>query len=323
MSIDASHLAIYPKTLFPYAMAAAERVVNAGGRFVYYTTADTANQILRKRQIWMRNTRVMNDFMEVDHGLQCLKDAYASEAGSSLKANMERHHAGITGEFENLFNGWVPKIRSGTFVTCLSEHSSAEDSFGRLSMWRAYGGTAGVALVFDGGVLIRPSDALAAYSSPVAYIDGLGMQREMAAIAAAIAREPQLFDQTTREEALGSLFHMFRFAAVCTKHPAFSEEQEWRVVAMPSLSSSSLVANEVETIGGVPQQVLKIPLQDQPDQGLIGLSPATLIDKVLIGPCEHADVIAQAMQEALAVAGVPNPNERIVFTGIPLRPNQR
>lgn len=323
MPADAEKISIYAEALFPYAEAAAKRVQENGGRFAYYTTADTANRVLRNRQIWMRNTRVMNDFMEVDHGLDCLKDAYASEAGTALKEVLEEHYTGITKEFEELFNAWAPGIRRGTFVTCLSEHSGAEDSLGRLSMWRAYGGSAGVALVFNGDVLLRPSDALAAYSSPVAYQDAPAVRNELAKVAAHLSKEPEVLEQLGREGAKHALFHMFRFAAVCTKHPAFKEEQEWRVVAMPALTSSPLVLAEIETIGGIPQQVLKIPLKDHPEQGLTGLEPASLIDKLLIGPCEHADVIFQAMYQAMEAAGVPDPGKRIVVTDIPLRPNQR
>ena len=76
-------------------------------------------------------------------------------------------------------------------------------------------------------------------------------------------------------------------------------------------------------MGGIPQRILKIELKDQDDQNLIGLNPAALLERVLIGPCEHADVIWQALCQALAEAGVPNPQSKIFHTGIPLRANQR
>lgn len=69
--------------------------------------------------------------------------------------------------------------------------------------------------------------------------------------------------------------------------------------------------------------MLKIKLADHPDKGLVGLEPARLIDRVLIGPCEHTEVIGQALWQALDSAGVPNPGDKITHTGIPLRPNQR
>ncbi|HEV8724937.1 MAG TPA: hypothetical protein VGW77_30340 [Candidatus Binatia bacterium] len=47
------------RIFFPYADLKTREVIAAGGRFVYYTTADTATSILKNRQIWMRSTTSM------------------------------------------------------------------------------------------------------------------------------------------------------------------------------------------------------------------------------------------------------------------------
>lgn len=323
MPIEPALLQSYKETFLPYAARSTDRVQAMGGRFVYYTSAATAMQILRGREIWMRNTMVMNDFSEVEHGLNCVITAYRSSAGASLKALLDQHYAGLSAELEELFNAWIPGFRKDTFVLCLSEHPPAEDLYGRLSMWRAYGGDAGVALVLNGDVLFRPSDALAAYSSPVAYLDEQATQQELDTVVAGIAKNPSLLTQLGRDGTKMAIFHMLRFAAVCTKHPAFAEEREWRVVASPALQSSPLLPVQIETVGGIPQKVLKVKLEDHPEKGLLGLAPSALIDRVLIGPCEHADVIFQALWHALEAAGVADPATRIIRTGIPLRPNQR
>ena len=74
---------LFRRTFFPYAAAARERMLRDQTRIVYYTSAATAMQILRNREIWMRNTQVMNDFLEVDHGISCVQRALATEAGRS------------------------------------------------------------------------------------------------------------------------------------------------------------------------------------------------------------------------------------------------
>ena len=323
MSVKPEDLESYKKAFFPYATEATDRVQRDGGRFAYYTTAATALQVLRGRELWMRNTLVMNDFMEVEHGVSCVINAYNSPAGAALDTELEKLFPGLPGEIKSLFNAWIPGFRRDTFVTCLSEHPPDEDQYGRLSMWRAYGGAAGVALIVNGGVLFRPSTALGAYASPVAYLDAPAVQRELSFVAANIAANPKLLYGLGRDGAKNAVFHMLRFSAVCTKHPAFREEREWRVVASPALESSPLLPVHIETVGGIPQKVLKIRLADHPDKDLIGLEPAALVDRVLIGPCEHSDVIGQALWQALIDAGIPNPESKIVHTGIPLRANQR
>lgn len=323
MTIPAELIAEYKAAFLPYAATAIDRVHAMGCRFAYYTTAATALQVLLGKQIWMRNTMVMNDFSEVEHGLACVVKAYNSDAGSRLKRVLDEEYPGMSAEFETLFNAWIPGFKRDTFVACLSEHPPLEDRHGRLSMWRAYGGAAGVALIVNGDVLFRPSNALAAYSSPVAYLDEGALDNDLDAVATALTQDRTLLRQLGREGAKDAMFHMLRFAAVCTKHPAFAEEKEWRVVASPALEASPLLPVELEIIGGIPQKVLKIKLENHPEQGLTGLSPAELIDRVLIGPCEHAEVIGQAIWKALESAGVPDAGNKIVYTGIPLRANQR
>ena len=323
MAISPELLQAYKEAFLPYVAKAADRVQATGGQFVYYTTASTAMQILRGREVWMRNTMVMNDFSEVEHGLSCVIGAYKSEAGNALKRLLEQQYEGISAEIESLFDAWIPGFRRDTFVLCLSEHPPEESRHGRLSMWRAYGGDAGVALVMNGDVLFRPSNALAAYSSPVAYLDEETLQHEFDAVATGIKQNAELLRNLGRDGTKEAIFHMLRFATICTKHPAFAEEREWRVVASPALESSPLLPVQVEVIGGIPQRVLKVKLVDHPDMGLTGLEPRALIDRVLIGPCAHAEVIGQALWRALDDAGVADAGSKIVYTGIPLRANQR
>jgi len=149
-------------------------VIAAGGRFAYYTTADTATSVLRNRQIWMRSTTTMNDYMEVEHGFECLNAAYKGEPGNGLNTALDACFPGLAEDLKNYFNAWLPGIRRDTYMTCVSEHSAEEDQHGRLSMWRAYGGQTGVALVLNGAVMFSESDALGAYSSPVVELPRFG-----------------------------------------------------------------------------------------------------------------------------------------------------
>ena len=39
-----------------------------------------------------------------------------------------------------------------------------------------------------------------------------------------------------RETVSASAFNMLRFAVLCTKHPGFLEEREWRIIASPRMT---------------------------------------------------------------------------------------
>ena len=308
------------RIFFPYAHRKTREVLESGGRFVYYTSADTAASILRTRQIWMRSTMAMNDYLEVEHGFEgCLKPAYKAEPGKALNAALDACFSGLAEELKDYFNGWLPTIRADTYISSVSEHLVAEDRHGRLSMWRAYGGPAGVALVLNGAVMFNESDVLGAYASPVAYPSPDAFASDLMGIAKNIEVEAEYVRSLGREAVKGYAFNALRFAVLCTKHPGFHEEREWRIVASPAMHPEKLPAPTVEVVRGTPQTVLKIDLQDRPEEGLVGLALPGLLNRIIIGPCEFPPIIYKALRQLLVEAGVPEPDRRIVISDIPLR----
>lgn len=307
------------RIFFPYMDQKTREVIASGGRFVYYTTADTATSILKNRQIWMRSTTTMNDYLEVEHGFECLNAAYKAEPGKNFKTALDNCFPGLAEDMEHYFNAWLPGIRQDTYMTCVSEHLADEDQHGRLSMWRAYGGQAGIALVLNGAVMFGESDALGAYSSPVAYLNSDAFGAEFLKVAKNIEGEAEYIRSLGRESAKSIVFNMLRFAVLCTKHPGFHEEREWRVVASPVMYPSDLLTQTVEVVRGTPQTVLKLDLQNHPDQGLVGLALPELLNRIIIGPCEFPQGILGAFRKLLAEAGVPEPEGKIVVSDIPLR----
>ena len=119
--------------LFPYMERRTREIMGAGNRFVYYTTAETATNILRNRQVWMRSTTAMNDYMEVEHGFECLDAAYKGEPGQIFNRALDACFPGLADELRD-FNAWLPGIRQETYLICISEHLPEEDQHGRLSM---------------------------------------------------------------------------------------------------------------------------------------------------------------------------------------------
>jgi hypothetical protein len=193
---------------------------------------------------------------------------------------------------------------SDTYLTCVSERSDSEDLTGRLSMWRAYGEQTGVAFVMNNPLFVTPSDALKAYSSPVAYLNDQGFAREFSRVVDNINTEADFIRTQGRDAIRTFIFHMFRSAALCTKHLGFLEEKEWRVVYSPSAELSPYLIKEIQSIGGVPQPIYKIPLKDIPEEGLSGAEIPALLDRIIIGPTEYPLAIREAFLQLPSDAGV-------------------
>jgi hypothetical protein len=309
------------EVFFPIACKAASLAKQKGNRFAYYTTAEVAYQIIQKKRIWMRSTTTMNDYMEIQYGRDLLQTAINGEPGHALKSALDVCHQGLFDEVWKRVLNWLPGFEFDTFITCVSEHYESEDKLGRLSMWRAYGGKTGVALVINGAVFDLQTQALAAYASPVSYFDQAQFSDAINEVAANIRSNKEFVSSLLIDELKNVLFNMFRFAVLCTKHPGFAEEKEWRIVASPVLNPSDLLESGIEVVRGVPQPIQKIPLENYLDQDVVGMAVPELIDRVIIGPCEFPDVTAQALCTALRQAGVADPYSLIVESNIPLRHN--
>jgi len=309
----------YTKVFFPHAEKRIATMKANGGRFVYYTTAEVAASILRERTVWMRNAMAMNDFTEIAHGLECVRHAYAGDAGKLFTTVLNQCYPGLGEEVKARFDAWCPSFQLNTYLTCLSEHRCEEDRNGRLSMWRAYGGSSGVAIVLNGSPLFRESGPLGVHSSPVSYFEPLRFVEEFTHVANGMKAEANYIKSLDREMVGNAAFVMLRFAALCTKHPGFREELEWRVIASPSLHPTGRLTPSVETVRGVPQVVQKLELKNDPGAGVVGLEIPELVERIIIGPCEFSFVVYDALHTLLKAAGVTDPGKRIVTSDIPLR----
>lgn len=305
---------------FPHLTQEQRRVSSNGTRFVHYTSAANAVDILTKGRIWMRKTMTMNDFREIEHGYDCLRVALASEAGGKFRNLLQQIEPALDTTLFQRVDSWMPSIRFNTYITCISEHESHEDDYGRLSMWRAYGGNeTGVALVLKQEPIVKVSHAMGAYSMPVAYKASHEVSQYLADITDMATREIDFLKALGPELISDVLFSMVRFAIVAIKHPGFHEEREWRVVYTPEMTDVRRIKIEPEIVRGTPQMVAKIPLVDVPDEGLVGLNIPDFLDRLIIGPTQFPAAIHERFHYLLTEVGVTDVNRKLVASDIPLR----
>ena len=319
---DDNHMANEQRllTIFhPHLMKKLQEAQEANTRLVHYTTADAAMKILKTKDVWLRKTSCMSDYMEVKHGIDCLVNAYRGAAGEQLIAILNKLGDGIAEDVTNLFEGWRPHLEYDTYIACLSEHTSAEDAHGRLSMWRAFSESTGVALVLRNAPFLAYTGPPGVYSSPVLYLDDASFEFEMQKIIERITANEDFLRVQSRETVVEAVFNMFKFAALCTKHPGFFEEREWRVIYTPQMGQSPHVRMEIESVNGIPQPICKFALREIPDIGYFGIEIPALLDRIIVGPTEYPNTILEAFITLLADAGVQNPVDRVHMTGIPLR----
>lgn len=286
-------------------------------RVVYYTDASTAFKILDKQEIWMRNASLMNDYSEINYGLDLIIKSFGRgtrffEIMKTLSVRLEQDD--LFSDFANFFDSWIKDLRNNTFLTCVSKHRDNEDDFGRLSMWRAYGGDNGVAIVFDAEPLLREESKLGVYSVPVLYWKeekALNIYDEI------VSNLEECVSYLTMEDwpiFKNHLTTYLKLHIISLKHPGFSEEDEWRIFYRPNEGISRFANVGTEVLGGTPQIIHKLNLSKE---GRISVSE--ILDRIIIGPATHQYEIADALSFVLFKNGVKKPQNLIKVSEIPLR----
>ncbi|MCW3846561.1 DUF2971 domain-containing protein [Sphingomonas sp. LB-2] len=307
----------------PQMGAARERLRSGETRLVHYTTASNVLNILQSGEIWLRNVRCMNDYSEVGHGVDAVIQAIGGESNERRDRLLTAFNRLAPGEALGgiqAIEPWLQTLRTHTFIGCFSEHDPEEDHLGRLSLWRAYGrGTSGIALVLNSAPFMAETDELKAYSTPAIYLHPEDISKSFDD---SIDRLNEL--ETWRFDLPQGTIANFVFFWLLTlftslKHPGFREEREWRIVYSPRLRSSTTIKKQLVSVNSIPQEIHKIPLINDPTNGLFGADPDSLIHRVIIGPTEYPIAIVDAIIEALHDAGVSEPEARIVISDIPLR----
>lgn len=290
-----------------------------GRRFVHYTSAEAAASIIERREIWLRKSLVMVDFMEVEYGLRLIRSTFEAPGfGDRFRAALDVISPNIDNQVDHLLSAWTPNLKSDTYLACVSEHNDSEDQIGRLSMWRSLGGATGVALVVNSAPFLTTSDALKAYSSPVAYLSPEEFRQHFTQMTVEVEKNVDFLKSLQSQRVVGTVFNMLRAAALCTKHPGFGEELEWRIIHSPTYQKSDKLIRELKVIKGVPQLIYRLPLKDYPQEGFVGAEIPALIDRVIIGPSRYPYAVYEAFVELLSGAGVQRAREKVFVSDIPL-----
>ena len=327
--------------IYGYSQRRMEKAKGELREFVHYTSADAALSIISNAEVWLRNSAIMNDWSEVAHGESCFNFVlYGNNETRQRSENvLNLVHDGLHETLGKHFQQSATLRRSHTYLLSISEHGpeyvgpgvvidNSEYTFGRLSMWRAYGNTCGIALVFKQEPFFGQLD-LEAYSAPVFY----GMPSEFALEWERLLTRVHDNIDAIRQLPDGlfeaNLKRAVHLSSLSCKHPGFREEREWRIIysADPEIegfddeafNSANAIQRELKSVNGIPQRLYKLPLKDNEKLGISGISLPDVLSHIIIGPTQYPVVIFDALYMALVRAGVPDPARKIAVSNIPLR----
>jgi len=153
----------------------------------------------------------------------------------------------------------------------------------------------------------------------VAYLSPAKFVEEYAQVARNIIDNIGYLQEQGRDHVFAYLFAAYRHAIICTKHPSFYEEREWRIIYQPTFQQSSRILPDRVTLAGAPQRIFKIPMKDVPDEGFYGATLPDLFQKLLIGPSNVAQQLRREFIDLLEESGVPDASTKVEISDVPLR----
>jgi hypothetical protein len=307
---------MFAKIFWPDAMDQTIEVEKDGRRFAYYTTAETAIKVFRNKELWFRNATVMNDYSEIAYGIRMTSQVMDGQEGVRFKKAVSDIFLGIMKRVGENFERSKFDWHSETYLACISLHDDKEDTMGRLSMWRAYGDTA---IIINNTPLTAVTGDLGVYSMPVQYLDIDMLTERLAAVTNEVLINRTYLEGLGEDVLVNNIHHMLFQYAIGTKHPGFTEEQEWRLYYRPNQQDSPMMTPKIEVIQGTPQKIWALRLEHNPDIGLHGADLPSLLDRLIVGPSAHPFVARKALIEVLQKADVTNAAEKVIISDIPLR----
>lgn len=300
------------------------------GRLYHYTTLAGLQGIIKDKCFWASDVRYMNDASElsyatalIDEEVQKVRDAPENRGLFEPFDDIQR----LADPFEFEY-GPTP------FIACFCEVDDL------LSQWRGYGPTDSVSLEVDMEQLANlPSGSV--HMRKVVYDEQ--QQRDLAtdAIATWLRTARELVTEGWEPHDLFRIGAAWALAQgmldyhLCFKHPAFSEEQEWRLIRLVNRTSEiKRMAHELPSGNQLSPVVSMYPPEDVDilfRPSAYGLTPYVEVpavtsagDRVPMtalrqGPRAHADIALQSLALYMHSKGYNPDDTHVIKTGVPLR----
>lgn len=294
----------------------------------HYTSLSVLEKIVSNNELWFSNPLYMNDHEEmlfgIREGLRIMQDAGRGSALSDIVKgvdNFQRIRSHYT-EFLRIFD---VEVSHDVYVFCLSEYDFEGQPDGRLSMWRGYGADGnGVALVF------KTDFIHAVYGSPLLIAKvryGTGEERaewikESLADCLKVLGEYDINSQTIKTTAW-NMFRLTLYHSLSSKHLAFKEEDEWRIVYFSDLDVNKLFKDRRGYLirGNRIEPKLKFPIEP------LGLDPKqvwtfdSILKRIVLGPTHASTSLSlSSTKRMLECLGKPEFADKIWMSRIPYRP---
>lgn len=256
----------------------------------HYTSLEALRSIIKDESLWASNVRYLNDGAEFTYAVKLFSEIIAAtrvrESNTRVRTLLKILDDAARSADEN-----APRYPLSTVF--VASFSAVGDL---LSQWRAYcPDQQGVAIGFSQARLAR----LAAASGLALLKCNYNERQQRLAIGrlidAFIADAREANTSKAANICLNKYQRRFKELAPTLKHPSFSEEREWRVIASPT-SLTFDYQLEFRTGRSMLIPYIRVPLPRSKNH--------VRIEHVIVGPTPHPQLAAHSVRNLLRFANV-------------------
>lgn len=291
----------------------------------HYTTISTLENIVSNEEFWFSNPLNMSDISEVRFGALAGVNAFRNYHDTLRRVckTQERFEI-LSNAFEGYFHEFDSSHVLDTYVLCLTNHDP-QDTDGRLSMWRAYGGNGnGAAIIIDTSKINALAGVHPLIFSDVKYCSE---QERDQWINQTLIKLAEIIDSKAIPDELlyvpaFYLFERLKIFALFSKHSGFKEEDEWRAVYLAHRDISNIYGHMLgyaSTKRGI-ELKFKYKVKPIPNVTAADLSLEKIIHQIILGPSQASYLALNSTKRMLQMLGKPALADRVIASNIPFRP---
>lgn len=292
------------------------KALNGGLLLAHYTSIENIINIAKSEQIWMSHPRFMNDWQELNVGIQLVGDALLHATKNYDICNAYRETvAGFVQLSHHL----------DTYAFCLSEHE-LDNQDGVLSMWRGYGDQGRGACIVFNTKFIKPGDdgETVLYVRPIEYLQDNERRKkaqEIVEVWLDCKSNPNISPEYLGRE-FDYLLDRALFYALWTKHQGFREEREVRVGYFRHRDHRDILAPYRHyDVGRQGVQVkLKLPIKALPEDTHTEWSFKEIVHSIIVGPASSSELARSCLCRVFENMGKGWLAEKVYASSIPFRP---
>lgn len=274
----------------------------------HYTSSSGLRGIIESASLWATDVWYMNDAVEATFGREAI-NTYLRHKSADSDADRDFCSAALE-MMANIEESLSQHDMLNSYIACLSGEGD------QLSQWRAYGHSGGVSIGFD---RIALEQLAAELPNPMNFtvrkVAYRRLEQDTLLDACyipsfAAVPNPVVHPQDLPNAALDFVGRAMNLSPAL-KHPAFSEEKEYRLhIFLGSAIYTSNVLNFRDSPMGI-TPYLKIPLCEAGGQHIC------VIKRVIIGPQRHQAEAKRAVRQLFQTHGMPD--VEVALSEIPLR----